>query len=177
MNRPLGIRLIVIQKSVWAIVLIVLSVILFWFRARHITQPIQSLFDIELDQDPHDLLANLLVRLVPNLTLRAELLLGAGAAIYAVLEIVEAWGLWRLLLWVELLTVFETSAVLPYEVWDIFRQPSVLKALTIVINVVVVWYLVTRYLRKRAEHLAGEAEALARRLEQKVIEGREPTAE
>lgn len=171
-NRPLGIRLIVLQKSVWAVVLIILSVILFWFRAQHITQPIQSLFDIELDQDPHDLLANVLIRLIPNLSLRTELMLGAGAAIYAALEIVEAWGLWRLLLWVELLTVFETSAFLPYEVWDISRHPSIFNVLTIMINVLIVWYLVARYLRKRAEHLAHEAEAVAVRLERRIIEGR-----
>jgi uncharacterized membrane protein (DUF2068 family) len=162
-GRPLGITLIVIQKSVWAVVLIALSVLLFWFRLQHVVQPFQAYFYGELAEDPHDVLANLLIHLIPHLSSRSELLLGVGAAIYATLEIVEAWGLWRLLLWVELLTVFETSAFLPYEIWEIFRQPSILKVLSFVINVLVVWYLVTRYLGKRAEHLAREAEQLARR--------------
>lgn len=161
-GRPLGITLIVIQKSVWAVVLIILSAFLLWFRLQHVAQPFQSYFYGELAEDPHDLLANLVIRLVPHLSSRSELLLSVGAAVYAALEIIEAWGLWRLLLWVELLTVFETSAFLPYEVWEIFHQPSILKLLSFAINVLVVWYLVARYLRKRAEHLAQEAEQLAR---------------
>lgn len=170
---PLGIRLIVIQKSVWAVVLIAICVALFWFRAQHVSEPVRAIFHGEFREDPHDRLVNILIRLVPNLSLRAEVVLGAGAAIYAALEIIEAWGLWRLLLWVELLTVFETSAFLPYEIWEMVHRPSPVKALTIIINVLIVGYLVLRYLRKRAEHLARQAEALAVRLERKVTDGSE----
>jgi uncharacterized membrane protein (DUF2068 family) len=157
---PLGITLIVVQKSIWALVLVALSAALFTFHAHHVTQPFQELFEGELAEDPHDLLATLMIHLVPRLSLQTELLLGAGAALYAVLEIIEAWGLWRLLLWVELLTVFETCLFLPYEVWDFFHQLSILKVLSFIINVLVVWYLFTRYLRRRAEHLVHEAEDL-----------------
>jgi uncharacterized membrane protein (DUF2068 family) len=164
-GHPLGMTLIVIQKSVWALVLVALSAALFLFHAHHITQPFQELFEGELAEDPHDLLATLLIHLVPRLSLQTELLLGVGAALYAVLEIIEAWGLWRLLLWVELLTVFETCVFLPYEVWESFHQLSVLKVLSFIINVLVVWYLFTRYLRRRAERLVQEAEDLVRDVE------------
>lgn len=158
LGRPLGLTLIVIQKSVWAVVLLAMSAALFAFHAEHVTQPFQAFFDGELSEDPHDLVANIMIRLVPNLSLQTELLLAVGAIVYATLEIIEAVGLWQLVLWVELLTVFETSVFLPYEVWEFFHQFSILKAGSFVINVLIVWYLFTRYLRRRAEHLAREIE-------------------
>ncbi|HEY8744923.1 MAG TPA: DUF2127 domain-containing protein [Chloroflexota bacterium] len=158
LGRPLGITLIVIQKSVWALVLIVASVALFAFHSQHVTQPFQEFFEGELSEDPHDLLATVMIHLVPQLSLQTEILLAFGAILYAILEIIEAWGLWRFILWVELLTVFETSAFLPYEIWDIFQHVSVLKVVTFVINILIIWYLYTRYLRRRAEHLAHEVE-------------------
>jgi uncharacterized membrane protein len=162
-RRPLGIALIVAQKSVWALVLLLVSVTLLWFHARHLAEPIRVLFPGELLEDPHGRLADLLIRLVPRLSPRTELLLGAGAAVYAALEIVEAWGLWRLLRWVELLTVVETSAFFPYEIWELSRRPSIPSGLAFAINVLVVGYLVVRYRRKRARHLAEEAERPSRR--------------
>jgi uncharacterized membrane protein (DUF2068 family) len=158
LGRPLGLTLIVIQKSVWALVLLAISAALLFFHAQHVTQPFQAFFDGELSEDPHDLVANIMIRLVPNLSVQTELLLAVGAIIYATLEVIEAVGLWRLVLWVELLTVFETSIFLPYEVWEFFHQFSILKAGSFVINVLIVWYLFTRYLRRRAEHLAREVE-------------------
>ena len=157
-GRPLGLTLIVIQKSVWALVLLAISAGLFAFHAQHTTQPFQRFFEGELSEDPHDLVATIMIHLVPQLSLQTELLLAVGAIVYAALEIIEAWGLWRLILWVELLTVFETSVFLPYEVWDMFHQLSVLKVVSFIINVLIVWYLFTRYLRRRAEHLAHEIE-------------------
>jgi uncharacterized membrane protein (DUF2068 family) len=173
-GHPLGITLIVIQKSIWALVLVALSVALFSFRAQHVTQPFQELFEGELAEDPHDLLATLMIHLVPMLSLRTELVLGLGAILYAVLEVVEAWGLWRLILWVELLTVVETCIFLPYEVWDMFQHLSALKVLSFVINLLVVWYLFTRYLRRRAEQLVQEAEQVARHVERELAERRSP---
>ena len=158
LGRPFGLTLIVIQKSVWAVVLLAISVALFGFHAQHVTQPFQAYFTGELSEDPHDLVATIMIHLVPNLSLTTELLLAVGAIIYAALEIVEAVGLWRLILWVELLTVFETSVFLPYEVWDMFHKLSILKVGSFIINVLIVWYLFTRYLRRRAEHLAREIE-------------------
>lgn len=158
LGRPLGLTLIVIQKSVWAVVLLAISAALFAFHSQHVTQPFQTFFEGELSEDPHDLVASIMIHLVPNLSLQTEVLLAVGAIIYAALEIIEAVGLWRLVLWVELLTVFETSAFLPYEVWDMFHQLSILKMGSFIINVLIVWYLFTRYLRRRAEHLAREIE-------------------
>jgi uncharacterized membrane protein (DUF2068 family) len=151
-GRPLGVALILLQKTVWGSLLLVLAVVLLRFHARQVTDPIQELFARELAEDPHDLLANLLISLIPSVSLRTELLLAVGAIVYAFLEAVEVWGLWRDLLWVELLIVVETAALLPYDGWELVRFPSVVKVLSIMINILIVWYLVVRYRRKRAVH-------------------------
>jgi len=155
-QRPLGIRLICVQKGVWGLVLLGITATLLVFYRLHVTEPFQELFEGELLQDPHDRFANLMIRLVPTLTLRTEVLLAAGAALYAVLEAIEVWGLLRDVLWVEVLVVVETAALLPYEIWELIHHASLFKTLSLVINVLIVWYLAGRYLRKREAHLVRE---------------------
>ena len=149
-GRPLGIGLILLQKTLWGSVLLVVAVVLLVFHAQHVTDPIQELFARELAEDPHDLLATVLIRLIPSVSLQTELLLAVGVTVYAVLEGIEVWGLWRDLLWVELLIVVETSAFLPYDFWELVRFHTAVKVLSLVINVLIVLYLVAHYLRKRA---------------------------
>lgn len=151
-GRPLGIGLILLQKSIWGCVLLAVAVVLLIFHAQHVTDPIQELFTGELAEDPHDLLATVLIRLIPSISLQTELLLALGVTVYAVLEGIEVWGLWRDLVWVELLIVVETAALLPYDIWELVRHPSVVKVLSLVINVLIVLYLVAHYQRKRAIH-------------------------
>lgn len=148
-GRPLGIGLILLQKTIWGSVLLVVAVVLLAFHAQHVTEPIQALFARELAEDPHDLLATVLIRLIPSVSLQTELLLSVGVTVYALLEGIEVWGLWHDLLWVELLIVVETAAFLPYDGWELVHDPSVVKVLSLVINVLIVWYLGVRYLRKR----------------------------
>lgn len=152
-GRPLGIGLILIQKSVWFIVLVAISAAFFVLHAKHVAYPVRAIFAGELVEDPHDLLAHLVLGFIPEITLRGELLLAIVAAVYAVLEGIEIWGLWRDVLWVEVLIVVETAALLPYEIWEIVRHPSPFKGISLIINALIVWYLAARYLRKREERL------------------------
>ncbi len=162
LGRPVGIGLILIQKSLWTAVLLVFAVVLLALHTQHVTQPFQELFENELAEDPHDLLANLLIGLVPQLSAGAGLLLAGGAVLYALLEGIEVWGLLRDVLWVELLIVFETVALLPYEAWELSRHFSPFKVLSIIINALIVWYLVVRYLRKREARLVERLEGVVR---------------
>ena len=79
----------------------------------------------------------------------SELRIIAVAAIgYAVLELVEGVGLWLDQLWAEYLTVIATSLLLPFELYELVRNPSVWKAGGIVVNLAIVAYLV-HLLRRR----------------------------
>jgi uncharacterized membrane protein (DUF2068 family) len=66
---------------------------------------------------------------------------------YGLLELVEGTGLWLDQLWAEYLTVVATSLLIPLELYELARHPTVLKAGGLVVNVLIVVYLV--YLLRR----------------------------
>ncbi|HJQ47806.1 MAG TPA: DUF2127 domain-containing protein [Amycolatopsis sp.] len=68
-------------------------------------------------------------------------LIGLVVAAYAVLEGVEAIGLWLGKRWAEYLTFVATTVLLIPEVYELSHRVSVLKILTLVINLAVVVYL------------------------------------
>jgi uncharacterized membrane protein (DUF2068 family) len=76
---------------------------------------------------------------------------GAAAA-YAVLEGLEAIGLWWQRRWAEYLTFVATCVFLPYEVWELTKSISVLKILALLINIAIAVYLL---LAKRLFGLRG----------------------
>src|SRR5437660_8650588 len=121
-GRPLGIGLILLQKTLWGSVLLVIAVVLLIFHAQHVTDPIQELFTRELAEDPHDLLATVLIRLIPTVSLQTELLLAVGVTVYALLKGIEVWTLCHDRMLVELVIVVETSAVLTNDLWHLARS-------------------------------------------------------
>lgn len=94
-------------------------------------------------------------RLIAALAGHAEALLGSagsrrllelaiGAFLYASLFLVEGVGLVRAKRWAEYLTVITTSSYLPVEGLALRRYPALAPAVTMVLNVAVVTYLVLR---------------------------------
>ena len=76
-------------------------------------------------------------------------LVGVGIAAYAVLEGVEAVGLWFQRRWAEYLTFIATAVFLPLEVYELSHRPTPLKIVALVINLAIVVYLL------RAKRLFG----------------------
>lgn len=70
--------------------------------------------------------------------------IAVAAIVYGLLETVEAIGLLLRRRWAEYLVLFATVAFLPLEVEEMVRQPSVLKALALVVNIAIAVYLVWR---------------------------------
>ena len=64
------------------------------------------------------------------------------AAVYAVIEGVEAVGLWRERRWAEYLTCLATVGFIPYEVYELTRSTTAFKVGALVLNVAVLVYLV-----------------------------------
>ncbi|MEU6401148.1 DUF2127 domain-containing protein [Streptomyces sp. NPDC046985] len=82
-----------------------------------------------------------------TLLLVASLLLA-----YALIELVEAVGLWYAKRWAEYLTVVATAAFLPLEVYELTEHVSAVKIATLVLNVLAVVYIA---LAKRLFGLRG----------------------
>jgi uncharacterized membrane protein (DUF2068 family) len=83
-------------------------------------------------------------------------LVGVAIAAYAVMEGVEAVGLWLGKRWAEYLTFLATIVFVPYEVYELTKGVSALKVLALVLNLAVVAYLL---LAKRLFGLRGGGKA------------------
>jgi uncharacterized membrane protein (DUF2068 family) len=68
-------------------------------------------------------------------------LIGIVVAAYALLEGVEAIGLWRARRWAEYLTLVATTVLLVPEIWELTGRVTVTKILALVINLAVIAYL------------------------------------
>ena len=78
---------------------------------------------------------------------RTLLLVAAALIAYALIEIIEAVGLWMNRRWAEYLTVVATAAFLPLEAYELTEHVSVLKLCTLGLNVVaVLWILLSKRL-------------------------------
>jgi uncharacterized membrane protein (DUF2068 family) len=79
-----------------------------------------------------------------------DLVFGAAAIAYGMLEGAEAYGLFTRRRWGEWLTVVATSLLFIPEIWELTKSASVLKVGAVVLNVAVVLYLLWRLRRATA---------------------------
>ena len=96
-------------------------------------------------------------------------LLAAGAAGYAVLEVVEGTGLWLAKRWGEYFAMVATSLGLPLEIYDLTKKVTVTALVLFAINLALVLYLV---ITKRLFGVRGGKRAYDARLRsESVLEG------
>jgi uncharacterized membrane protein (DUF2068 family) len=83
-------------------------------------------------------------------------LVGVAIAGYAVLEGVEAVGLWLGRRWAEYLTFVATIVFVPYEIYELAKSVTALKVVALVLNLAIAVYLL---LAKRLFGLRGGGKA------------------
>lgn len=83
-------------------------------------------------------------------------LLGAAVLAYALLEGIEAYGLWKQRRWAEYLTFLATALFLPLEIYELSERVSALKVFALIVNLAILVYLL---LAKRLFGLNGGAAA------------------
>jgi uncharacterized membrane protein (DUF2068 family) len=145
--RPLGVQLITLQKGIWGSVLLIAAIVVGILRWEHIAQPVQFILE-ELSIDPRSRLWSFLVGLLPSIDLRQLTRLSIFLFLYAVVSLVESWGVWYRKLWVEIFLVLETAAFLPLEIIELTKKLSFLKLGLFVINLLIVIYLANEFWRK-----------------------------
>ncbi len=75
--------------------------------------------------------------------------LAVGTFVYAAVFLVEGSGLLLRKRWAEYLTTIVTASFIPFEVYEMVHEPSLLKAAGIALNVAIVVYLLIRLWQKR----------------------------
>ena len=75
--------------------------------------------------------------------------MAAGAAAYAFLRLVEAYGLYYTRAWAEWLAALSGGLYIPFEITEIARKPSLLGAIILVINLGVVAVMALALIQQR----------------------------
>lgn len=143
------IRLIAAERFVRGVLLVVAG----GYLVTHLGSDFGRLADRVMravEIDPHRPFVRHLIEKLHRLRAGEVLATGIVAILYGVLETVEGVGLWLDQLWAEFLTVIATSLLLPVEIYELVRKPSIVKAGGIVVNLAIVGYLAWR-LRQRLE--------------------------
>lgn len=101
-----------------------------WVRAMHL--------------DPGNRHVAMFLMRASNLTPLQIKKLGLVGLLYAGLFLIEGTGLWLQRRWGEWVTVVITGMLIPVEMYEIVPHPNVVKVLVLLLNVAVVWYLISR---------------------------------
>lgn len=84
------------------------------------------------------------------------LLAGFVSLGYAGMLLVQGIGLWLEFTWAAYLTVVSTSLLLPFELYEVIEQVSILRVGVLLLNLVIVLYLISQLrrhtLRSQARH-------------------------
>jgi uncharacterized membrane protein (DUF2068 family) len=99
---------------------------------------------VKLGFDPGSHYVNQAIQKATNLSPNKIKELGLTSFVYAALFLTEGIGLWLLQRWAEWLTVIITSSLVPLEVYEIYRHPTPIKIIVLVINIAIVGYLLYR---------------------------------
>ena len=140
-------RVIAVDRAIHFVVLAVLSVAVFLFASHEVALR-ESFYRIVnavqgMSTRPSSRGHGLLGEVEHLFTLRSTTLYAVAslAAAYAVLEGVEAVGLWYQRRWAEYLTFVAIVVFIPYELYELSRSLSAFKIAALVVNVAVAVYL------------------------------------
>jgi uncharacterized membrane protein (DUF2068 family) len=140
-------RVIAIDRALHFVVLGGLAVAVFLFAAHEVRvrdvvfRVVDSVQGTSGDPTVHS--HGIVHSLLHVFTLKSSTLyaVAAAAAAYAVLEGVEAVGLWYQRRWAEYLTFVATCVFFPYELYELAKTVSPFKVVAIVVNVAIAVYL------------------------------------
>jgi uncharacterized membrane protein (DUF2068 family) len=142
------IRLIALFKLVKAALLIAVG-----FGALHLLhKDLASVLQhwiARLSLDPGNRFVDRGLQKVANLTPDKIKGLGIVSFIYAGLFLTEGIGLWLVKRWAEWFSVIITTSLIPVEIYEIYRHPSAIKCLVLIVNIAVVGYLLYRIRQER----------------------------
>src|ERR1700722_2604225 len=143
-------RVFAVERVIRALVFLLAAWTLWHYR--HSQHSLEHAFDRELSS-LHDVLGQFgysisnsklvgLLRHALTLSTHTLTLLAAGAVVYALIELVEAVGLWTARRWGEYFAMVATSLGLPLEIYDLTKKVTALTLILFAINLALALYLV-----------------------------------
>ena len=140
------VRLIALLKLTKAVILLVLGVATVVLLHRDVAEVLGK-WTAQLHLDPDGRLAQLALEHGANLSPSRLRAVAGGMFVYAGLLSVEGVGLLLGKRWGELLTVIVTASLIPLELYELARHPTLTRGAVLFVNVVIVLYLTARLRR------------------------------
>jgi uncharacterized membrane protein (DUF2068 family) len=101
---------------------------------------VESIFEfLHINPDRH--FAQVVLDLADRVTDAQLWMLASGLFAYALLRLIEAYGLWRTRVWAEWLAILSGLVYMPFEVHEILRKPTPLRWGLLLINIAMVVYV------------------------------------
>jgi uncharacterized membrane protein (DUF2068 family) len=141
------IRVIALFKLVKAVLLIIVGIGVLKLLHRDVARVIEHWINL-LQVDPGNRYIQNILRQLWFVDDRKLKEISAGTFCYAALFLIEGTGLLLRKRWAEYFTIAVTASFLPFEIYEMVHEPSVVKAAVIIINIAIVVYLSIR-VRKR----------------------------
>jgi uncharacterized membrane protein (DUF2068 family) len=156
-SHHIGLAVIAVFKVVKGVLLLLIGLGLLKLVHAEIATLFSLLIEaLHLNADSR--LIHALVLKVDALQSHTVLLAGLVSLGYAGMLLVEGIGLWLELTWAAYLTVVSTSLLLPFELYEVIEQVSMLRVGLLLLNLVIVFYLISqlrRHTLRARTHLPG----------------------
>jgi uncharacterized membrane protein (DUF2068 family) len=143
------VRLIALFKLLKAILLIAVGMSALHLIHQDVASVVEHWVKV-LGLDPGNRYIDKALQKAANLTPDRIKSFGVVSFVYAGLFLTEGTGLWLVKRWAEWFSVIITSSLVPLEVYEIYRHPSLIKSLVLIFNIAVVGYLVYRIRDERS---------------------------
>ncbi|MFK4076430.1 DUF2127 domain-containing protein [Ectopseudomonas khazarica] len=148
-TRP-GLRLIAAMEACKGLISLVVALGLHELAGRNLQQVAEALVS-HAHLNPASHLPGIFLHAVKSLPDIDLSLLAIGALAYAVIRLIEAYGLWKGLLWTEWFALASGAIYLPFEVYEMLTRSSALSAAVFVLNLLVVAYMARVLLVQRGQ--------------------------
>jgi uncharacterized membrane protein (DUF2068 family) len=139
-NRPMGLFAIVAYKAVVAVIFSMAAISLLTTVSEY--NNLQVLAN-EFKLTGKHLVIKWIVEKILNFSPESLEFAGVGSALYALITGIEMVGLWQRKVWAHWLVIALVSIGLFPEIYEISHGITFLKAIVFVVNIIMVWYLVT----------------------------------
>ena len=143
-------RAIAIFKLIKALTLIVVGIGA--LHLKHASNAVDTLAQLaeKVGLNPGSHYLDQALAKISNLPPKAFIELGIGSFVYAALFLTEGVGLWLAKPWAEWFTTIITASLVPLEIFELYRHPTITKGIVLLLNIAIVVYLILRIRKERS---------------------------
>ncbi|WP_166425291.1 DUF2127 domain-containing protein [Paraglaciecola sp. 20A4] len=150
-----GLKAIAVLEGFKGLLALMVAVGIHILAGRNLQQVAESIVS-HAHLNPASHLPSIFIHAVGNVSASNMSLIAIGALAYTVIRFIEAYGLWKGLVWTEWFALVSGAIYIPFEVYEILFHTSIVGVGVFVINVIVVWYMANLLLRQRKNRTLAE---------------------